>query len=239
MREPLSNLFNMEYIQYKTKNRRAYITLNRPEKRNALNFEMVKELKVVLGIGIIILVATSCAKEKKESTTHFTKADSLTERYLSLQDSIHHVWNTMIRDDNEKIKTMGSLLHELEVCGQFDPETITSLKQRLEQLSRIRYTPKTMSNLDIIDEYDFASSSLVSELVTLAESHRGYSYSKALQNMVESIEQAELRIENYRQEYDGLAIKYNQFLDENKNHLKEIANNETLAKKPLFQMVSE
>ena len=35
----------MAYIQYETKDRVAYITLNRPEKRNALNYEVVTELK--------------------------------------------------------------------------------------------------------------------------------------------------------------------------------------------------
>lgn len=35
----------MSYIQYETQNRIAYITLNRPEKRNALNYEVVTELK--------------------------------------------------------------------------------------------------------------------------------------------------------------------------------------------------
>ena len=35
----------MAFIQYETKDRVAYITLNRPEKRNALNYEVVTELK--------------------------------------------------------------------------------------------------------------------------------------------------------------------------------------------------
>jgi methylglutaconyl-CoA hydratase len=35
----------MEYVQYKTADRIAYITLNRPDKRNALNFEVVRQLK--------------------------------------------------------------------------------------------------------------------------------------------------------------------------------------------------
>src|SRR5919107_3164948 len=35
----------MEYVQYSTAERVGYITLNRPEKRNALNFEVVRQLK--------------------------------------------------------------------------------------------------------------------------------------------------------------------------------------------------
>ncbi len=35
----------MKYIKYETKDRIGYITLNRPEKRNALNAELVNELK--------------------------------------------------------------------------------------------------------------------------------------------------------------------------------------------------
>jgi methylglutaconyl-CoA hydratase len=35
----------MNFVKYHTQERVAYITLNRPEKRNALNYEVVKELK--------------------------------------------------------------------------------------------------------------------------------------------------------------------------------------------------
>ncbi|MEQ8928128.1 MAG: enoyl-CoA hydratase-related protein [Fulvivirga sp.] len=35
----------MEFVQYEVENRIAYITLNRPDKRNALNYQVVAELK--------------------------------------------------------------------------------------------------------------------------------------------------------------------------------------------------
>lgn len=41
----------MQFINYYTENRIGYITLNRPEKRNALNFEVISELKEVFDIA--------------------------------------------------------------------------------------------------------------------------------------------------------------------------------------------
>jgi hypothetical protein len=40
-------------------------------------------------------------------------------------------------------------------------------------------------------------------------------------------------------EYDDIAMRFNQFVEENKNQLSELGNKESNAKKPLFQMVSE
>jgi len=61
----------MEFIQYSAKDRIGYITLHRPERRNALNFEMVSELKAVFfeaesdkNVKVIVLKAqgqTFCA----------------------------------------------------------------------------------------------------------------------------------------------------------------------------------
>lgn len=55
----------MEFVLYETKNRIAFITLNRPEKRNALNSRIVEELKECLNkaendknVKIIVLKAS-------------------------------------------------------------------------------------------------------------------------------------------------------------------------------------
>jgi hypothetical protein len=193
---------------------------------------------VALSIGLGILV--SCSGEKTEQNqTSFTKLDSLTDTYLSMQDTLVTVWNTMINDDNHKIKVMHSLLHELNVCGQFDAETLGGLQHRLDQLPGIRFTNLTMQNPDVVEEYDFASSSLITELITLAEAHKGYAYNKALQHMVEEIQEADLRVENYRLDYDALATRYNQFLEMNRSQLAEITENGKITKKPLFQIAAE
>ena len=189
-------------------------------------------------IGLLTLFL-SCDSKKQSDNTAFTRIDSLTDMYLVLQDSLLDTWNLMIKDDNQKIKAMKSLLHELEVGGQFSHEELYSLEQRIDQLIKIRYTPKTMWNADVVEEYDFASNSLVTELISLAESHSAFSYNKVMQQLVEDIRAADLRVEHYRLQYDTLAMTYNSFLEDHQDFLKEIDDSGSPGKKPLFQMTSE
>jgi hypothetical protein len=191
-------------------------------------------------LALTALIATfACTSKKETDSTSFTRIDSLTDKYLVLQDSMLDIWNVMIKDDNQKIKSMKSLIHELQIGGQYTPEDLKSYEHRVDQLIRIRYTPKTLSNADVVEEYDFASSSLVSELIALAESYTAFSYNTTMQKLVEEIRAADLRVETYRSDYDAVALRYNQFIDENWNLLKEISDSSTLDKKPLFQVASE
>jgi hypothetical protein len=96
-----------------------------------------------------------------------------------------------------------------------------------------------MWNADVVEEYDFASNSLVTELISLAESHSAFSYNKVMQQLVEDIRAADLRVEHYRMEYDALAMTYNSFLEDHQDVLKEIDDTGSPDKKPLFQMTSE
>ncbi|MBX2967088.1 MAG: hypothetical protein KF845_13160 [Cyclobacteriaceae bacterium] len=186
------------------------------------------------------LILTGCDNPKaKEMSTQFTRIDSLTEVYLDLQDSLHTAWNLMINDDNQKIKTMHSLLHELEISAQLDPEKSKAFAQRIDQLKRIRYTPKSMSNSDLVAEYDFASNSLVNELITLSEGHSAYSYNTTMQKLVVQIRESEESVENYRSAYDAVVMAYNRFISENREHMREIDHANKAEKKPLFQMASE
>jgi hypothetical protein len=201
----------------------------------------MKYLHIIVSIGLTgIISLSSCQQKKSEPEVRtYSKADSLTEIYLDLQDSILFSWNQMMNDDNIKIKSMRHLLYELQVVGQVDPEQLHSLEVRINKLKSIRYTAKTMVNTDLVDEYDFASNSLVTELITLAESHSAYAYNITLQTMVERIRTAEQRIENYRLTYDVIVTDYNQFLSVNKDVLLANGQNTSLDKKPLFHMVAE
>lgn len=177
----------------------------------------------------------SCQEKPRSSAAHFTKADSVTETYLALQDSMLAAWNVMINDDNQKIEAMHNLLHELMISRSANLELLKTYESRLMRLKNLRYTQKSMQNPDVVTEYDFASGALVSELVALAESQREFAYNPTLQKLTDIIRTADERVEQYREAYDMITMRYNNFVNENRDYLRETSN-DSFETKPLFQV---
>ena len=191
--------------------------------------------------GFLILCSCillmDCRKKTEINQTTFTKADSLTDLYLSLQDSMLQSWNIMINDDNQKIKAMHSLLHELMVTSaDANDELFSSYEEQLAHLIELRYNQMSMADEDIIEEYDFASNLLVTELISQAESKTEFAFNTTLQKLVEEIRIADQRVNLYREEYDNVTARYNTFLERNKNYLHEVNIGDSLVLRPLFHM---
>jgi hypothetical protein len=182
------------------------------------------------------IVLFNCGKKTEITHPTFTKADSVTDLYLSLQDSVLQSWNVMINDDNQKIKAMHNLLHELMITTSNQDDQLDAYEEQLEHLIDLRYNQKSMANEDLIEEYDFASNLLVTELITQAESKTEFAYNTTLQKLVEEIRIADQRVNLYREEYDAITFKYNTFLKNNRNYLNEITQNDSIELRPLFQM---
>ena len=145
----------------------------------------------------------------------------------------------MLDDDNQKIKALHNLTHELMVTDKQDIEKLVSIEQRLEQLMTLRYDQQTMGNPELVEQYDFATNSLISELITITEAQAEFTYNSTLQKLVDNINLADQRVNSYREEYDYFISKYNRFLEENKTYLKEIDPQAKLEKMPVFEMTEE
>jgi hypothetical protein len=185
----------------------------------------------------LMLILLSCQEKKTPLVpTSFTKTDSLTDTYLSLQDSVLQAWNMMLNDDNQKIKAMHNLTHELMVTDKEDIEKLVSIEQRLEQLVSLRYSQQTMGSPEVVEQYDFATNSLISELISIAEAQAEFQYNNTLQKLVDNINLADQRVNSYREEYDYIISRYNRFLEENKTYLKEIDPQAKFEKMPVFEM---
>jgi hypothetical protein len=193
----------------------------------------------VILFGFCGALLTNCGNPTPPEATDFTRADSLTDHYLSLHDSIHRVWNIMINDDNQKITAMHHLVHELIVSHPEEVEDLKALEERLNQLLRARYTQKSMSNAHVVSEYDLAANEIATQLIEATTNKTEFSYNKTLQKLVEDIRQADVRISRSRFEYDSIVMTYNSFIDQNHKDLKETDETLSLEKKPLFRMVSE
>ncbi|MGE0772292.1 MAG: LemA family protein [Cyclobacteriaceae bacterium] len=192
-------------------------------------------LYITLFMGILWI---SCSNPNQRVGHDFTRADSLTEHYLTLQDSILHAWNVMIRDEKEKIKNMHELIRLMEKSGSELAE-LKSLEQRIQQLEKIRFTQKSLSNPYVIDEYDFASGSIIAELISMAEVDPATINNPKIQKLVDQIKAAEQRVSMYRTEYDRVVADFNAFLEDHGSSLDEIDAEVDSHKKPLFQVASE
>jgi hypothetical protein len=177
-----------------------------------------------------------CAKRGDIYYTSFTKADSVTDTYLSLQDSVLRSWNMMIHDDNQKIKTLRNLLHELQVTTPGD--TLTVYTEKLDHLKELRYDEETMWDRNVIEQYDQVSGQLTHDLISMAETRSEFKYNTTLQKLVQEIRFADERIHLFKSEYDVITTKFNTFLQANKDYLIEIVQKDSLASRPLFQSSS-
>ena len=174
-----------------------------------------------------------CAKRGDIYHTTFTKVDSLTDTYLSLQDSVLRSWNMMIHDDNQKIKAMRNLLHELQVTSSVD--TFAIYEKKLDQLKLLRYDEETMSDHKVIEQYDQISQQLATELIIVAERRPEFNYNPTLQKLVQEIRVAEQRIALFKSDYDVITKKFNTFLRANKSYLSDLGAKDSLEIRPLFQ----
>ncbi|MEJ7644101.1 MAG: LemA family protein [Chryseolinea sp.] len=187
-------------------------------------------------LALCTALAFNCSSPA-DPARHAAKGDLVKGSYIAYQDSLVDCWNIMISDDNHKIIAMQNLLQELMATSGGNAEQLERFAEQLDQLRRIRYTQNSMANSDVIEEYDFATTSLVQELVALAESRTDFGHNLNLQKLVDEIRLADERVNNYRAEYDEIVSKYNHFIALNKPYLRDISR-DSLKQKHLFQMVS-
>jgi hypothetical protein len=182
---------------------------------------------------VILGGAMCCTKRADIYHTTFTKADSVTDSYLSLQDSVLRSWNMMIHNDNQKIKTLRNLLHELQVTSSKD--SLGVYEEKLDQLKALRYDQETMADPGVIETYDLSSQQLTSELMRLAEDRSEFGYNTTLQILVKEVRIADQRMTLLRLEYDAITKMFNAFLQANKIYLSEISQKDSLELLPLFR----
>jgi hypothetical protein len=185
-------------------------------------------------VGSILVIGCGRSTTSMEKTS-FTHADSLMETYLTYQDTLLHSWNLLIKDEQERLNAMEASLTHLMPLATSEASQLALLNNRLDQLKQLRITQKTIANQYVVEEYDFASSSLVSELLSIMESNPKIVADKNLSELLDKIKSTDQQILIYRLSYDSIANEFNAFIEKNRNSLKEI-DEKSLEKRAVFSV---
>lgn len=179
-------------------------------------------------IGLAMLAAIACACSTSNSIhehTTFSKADSVTDAYLVLSDSVLQAWNRVVSNEIDKSRSLQWIITDLDNGSLLSDELRESFQVRMEQLEKIRFTQETISDPQIVEDYDVAFQSIVDDLakITKDDTDSLFKYLKELSK-------------RNRLSYDNFARSFNSFLQENRSMLKDINANNELDAKPLFSV---
>ena len=207
--------------------------------RLANHMRLLNQLTAGIHVLFASLVLMSCGRttNSNEKTT-FTHIDSVTDTYLSLQDTLLHSWNVLAKGEKEKIEVLEKAIGQLMQLPGSEKSQLVSLQSRLQQVKQLRITQQTLTNHYVVDEYDFAVSSLVGEILSLSGSTVALVQHEPLAHLIEQIKIAEQHTPLFRSSYDSIALLFNTFLEKNESSLKEVEKSGPLEKKPLFSGVA-
>jgi hypothetical protein len=179
-------------------------------------------------IGLPVIFAASfffwgCAKSANhfESNISFTRADSLTERYLFYQDSLLMIWNTIVHHENTKIATMRNLMHELMISNRYQSDELANLDTQLNLVTDIKLTQESLGDTTLMKEYHATFDSLMVHMVNMTESNSAFGNNNNLQKMTDAIKKMDQRTLDDRKTYNLLVKELNIFIDQNETDLLE------------------
>jgi hypothetical protein len=175
-------------------------------------------------MGIAVVTAFACACSSSNSIhehTSFSRADSLTDAYLVLSDSVLQSWNRIVGNEMDKTRTLQELIEDLDHANLLSDEVRESFQVRIEQLDKIRFTQENIEDEQVVEDYDLAVQSIIDDIARISNTDTRAAFKYFQENSITN-----------RMSYDSLARTFNEFLKENRNALKEVGNE--LEAKPVF-----
>ena len=183
----------------------------------------MKNLALIGAALAAIACACSTSNSIHEHTATFSKADSLTDAYLVLSDSLLQSWNRIVSTEMDKARALQEIINDLDNASLLSDELRESFQVRMEQLEKIRFTQESIQDPQAVEDYDVAFQSIVNDITTVTKDDANKMFGYLLQSSAVN-----------RRSYDSLAGAFNQFVQENKSVLKEADTNNELDMKPLF-----
>jgi hypothetical protein len=182
----------------------------------------------LIGLCAMALLACACSTSNSiQEHTRFSKADSLTDAYLVLSDSVLQSWNRIVGNEVDKTRTLQELISDLDNAQLLSDELRESFAVRIDQLEKIRFTQETIEDEQTVEDYDLALHSIIDDVAKITSAPGSPDPKAMFEYLLES------SLVN-RSMYDSLARTFNEFVQKNKAALKDIEMGQELDEKPVF-----
>lgn len=186
-------------------------------------------------LWVLVFGIFSCESKKSERTDQ-QHLDSLMITYKALTDSVQQHWEVMIADDDEKLQLMKRLLLEVSYTNNYDKSKFEELNTQVDELKASRYDQKTMSDSDLIDDYDSATWQVTDQIIQFARSHTRYDDFPLMQELIDDIHGKNNYVLMHRIHYDNWVKELNEFKRNYEQELTREHPSHDFESMPLFQL---
>ncbi len=165
----------------------------------------------------MLILAPSCKKGANEETLNQLKGslDSLFDARLA-------AWDTMITEDDKKIRYMTRLLDEISYQVSYDEIKMNNIRSRVSQLPALRFRMDEIGIPDKVQQYDDATDSTIRVLVDFVAETEQAADIPLVADLMTDIRYMDNFVLQRRNQYDDATMALNQLIEENKKQIKQL-----------------
>lgn len=179
----------------------------------------MKPIQFIALAATITLLSVACSDKKptenSQQTTEVIKAPTVSEQSTILSNSVDSAWHAIIQLDSQKFADTKRLVEEISYCKKYDEKGVAKALKLLSEIKSFQYTQETLSD-STITVYDTKTDELIRFVRNLKSNTAEITQHPLADQLENEITEADNQLVNYRSRYDQLAIKYNSFLELNK-----------------------
>jgi hypothetical protein len=131
-------------------------------------------------------------------------------------------WDSMINEDDKKIRYMGRLLDEINYQLSFDEIKMTKLRADIQGLSGLRYKIDELSQMEKVDDYDAATDSAIRDLMNFVTETPQASDIPLISELMTDIRSMDNSVLQRRNTFDDATMALNELIENNKKNLKKL-----------------
>ena len=143
-----------------------------------------------------------------------------------LPDSLYFgriaAWDSMVNEDDKKIRYMGRLLDEINYQLSFDEIKMTQLRADIQAISGLKFNIDELSQIEKVDNYDAATDGAIQNLMTFVAETPQASDIPLISDLVTDIRTLDNAVLQRRNDFDDFSMALNKLIENNKNSLKSL-----------------